>query len=471
MSNQFGTTAVVLAAGLGTRMRSAKGKVRHTVLGMPLVVHVIRAALQSGVSRVVVVVGHQAEEVEQEVRQWLPNEPVDFALQASPNGTGHAVLMAEEQTRSSKKVLVLNGDVPGILPETLNALETELERTGGTLALATSHVANPSGYGRMVRNNGEELTHIAEQKDATDEELAICEINVGLYLVDREFLFEALSEAGTDNAQGEIYLTHVVPHAVKHGKRIGTVDVPEGPEMWGINTRVELAKVEKAMRGIANEQHMLAGVTFTHPENVMISPDVVLGRDTTIRGGCRIEGNSVIGSNTTIDEGAVIKNSTIGDNVHIKPYCVIENASIGDHSAVGPFAHLRPGTKLDKQVKVGNFVETKKAHLKDGAKASHLSYLGDCEIGEESNIGAGTITCNYDGVNKFKTVLGKGVFIGSDTQLVAPVELGDGAFVGAGTTVTSNVPAGALAVSRTDQKNIEGWVARKNARRAAKDKN
>ena len=238
--------------------------------------------------------------------------------------------------------------------------------------------------------------------------------------------------------------------------------------MWGINNRVELARVESALRKQVNERHMLAGVTMTHPESVSIAPQVKIGTDTIIRGGCRLEGETTIGAGCTIDEGAIIKNAELGTGIHVKPYCVIEDAKIGDETAIGPFAHLRPGTHLEDHVKVGNFVETKKAHLKSGAKASHLSYLGDCEIGEESNIGAGTITCNYDGVNKFRTVLGKGVFIGSDTQLVAPVELGDGAFVGAGTTVTSNVPAGALAISRTDQRNIEGWVARKNARREKK---
>ena len=468
MSKQVGTTAVILAAGLGTRMKSSMGKVRHTVLGMPLVVHVVRAALESGAERVVVVVGQQAEEVEKEVRQWLPEAPLEFALQANPQGTGHAVLMAETQTEGCSRVLILNGDVPGIQASTLRDLEDSYNSHGGKLALATSTVAQPTGYGRMVRSVEGALTHIAEQKDATSTEKEIHEINVGLYLCERSFLFEALHAAGTDNAQGEIYLTHVVPHAVSQGLAIGTVSVDEGPEMWGINNRVELARVEAALRRQVNERHMLAGVTLTDPDTVTIAPQVTIGPDTLIRGGCRLEGSTSIGGGCMIDEGAVIKNATLDENVHVKPYCVIEDAKVGSGTAVGPFAHLRPGTHLETNVKVGNFVETKKAHLKAGAKASHLSYLGDCEIGEESNIGAGTITCNYDGVNKFRTVLGKGVFIGSDTQLVAPVELGDGAFVGAGTTVTSNVPAGALAISRSDQKNIEGWVARKNARREKK---
>ena len=287
MSEQVGTTAVILAAGLGTRMKSSMGKVRHTVLGMPLVVHVVRAALESGADRVVVVVGHQAEEVEREVRQWLPNAPLEFALQANPQGTGHAVLMAEKQTAGSQKVLILNGDVPGIQPSTLKALEESYDACGGTLALATSVVANPKGYGRMVRSTDGKLTHIAEQKDATETEQAIREINVGLYLCEREFLFKALHGAGTDNAQGEIYLTHVVPHAVSQGIPIGTVPVEEGPEMWGINNRVELARVESALRKQVNERHMLAGVTLTHPDSVSIAPQVVIGADTIIRGGCR----------------------------------------------------------------------------------------------------------------------------------------------------------------------------------------
>lgn len=469
MGTQPTTTAVILAAGLGTRMRSQKAKVRHHVLGVPLVVHVVRTALLSGAHQVVVVVGHQAEAVESEIRSWLPDAPLEFVLQANPNGTGHAVLMAEEATKGSERVLILSGDVPGIEAASLAKLSEEFSASGGHLALATSRVELPTGYGRMVRDAQNTLTGIAEEKDANPEEKAIQEINVGLYLCDRTLLFEALHRAGTDNAQGEIYLTHIVPHAVAKGLPIGTLPIPEGPQMWGINTRVELARVEETMRMALHREYLLAGVSMTHPASVSISPGVILGQDTLLRANVRIEGKSTLGANCIVDEGAVLINCTLGEGVHIKPHCVLEDATVGDASVIGPCAHLRAGTRLEAHVKVGNFVETKKAHLKTGAKASHLSYLGDCEIGEASNIGAGTITCNYDGVNKFRTVLGKGVFIGSDTQLVAPVTLGDGAFVGAGTTVTSDVPAGALAISRTEQKNIEGWVERKNARRAKKD--
>lgn len=468
MNGLHNSTAVILAAGLGTRMRSDLAKVRHKVLDLPLVVHVIRAAQKAGVGRIVVVVGHQADSVKADIHAHCPVGNIEFALQASPNGTGHAVLMAKEATAGAEKLLILNGDVPGIEADTLEALAMVHEHSASPLALATAEITNPTGYGRMVRSENGDLLDIVEEKDATEDQRGIHEVNVGLYLVDREFLYEALADATPANAQGEIYLTHVVPFATARGTNGETLLLEEGPEMWGINTRVELARVESEMRRAVIHRHQSQGVTIPFPETVEIGPDVVIGRDTLIRRGCRLQGQTRLGSHCTVDEGAVVLHSQVGDGAHIKPYCMLDSACLGDGVAVGPFAHLRPGTRLDDNVKVGNFVETKKAHLKAGAKASHLSYLGDCEVGEASNIGAGTITCNYDGVNKFKTTLGKEVFIGSDTQLVAPVEVGDGAFVAAGTTVTSNVPAGALAISRADQRNIEGWVKRKKARQQKK---
>jgi len=285
-----------------------------------------------------------------------------------------------------------------------------------------------------------------------------------MYLADAEFLFSSLAHVGTDNAQGEVYLTDIVAMAAAQGE-VGSLDIPEGLEMWGINDRVQLAEVEHAMRARTNEQWMRKGVSFTAPDTTTVSTDVLMGQDTLLGRGVRIGPGCEIGSHCRIDEGCVLEGTTLGDNVHVKPYCVLLDSKVGENAQVGPFAHLRPGTLLDANCKVGNFVETKKAHLHKGTKASHLSYLGDCEIGAGSNIGAGTITCNYDGVNKFKTTLGEGVFIGSDTQLVAPVSLGDHAYVGAGSTVTEDVPAGALVISRTPQRNIEGWVAKKKAER------
>ena len=407
MNGLHSTTAVILAAGLGTRMRSDLAKVRHKVLDLPLVVHVIRAAKQAGAGRVVVVVGHQAEDVKADIHQHLPEGSVEFALQASPNGTGHAVLMAKEATEGAEQLLILNGDVPGIEADTLEALGMIHANSASPLTLATAEIAHPSGYGRMVRDDDGNLVDIVEEKDATDEQRTIQEVNVGLYLVDRDFLFDALADATPANAQGEIYLTHVVPFATAAGTHGETLLLEEGPEMWGINTRVELARVESEMSRAVIHRHQTEGVTIPFPDTVEIGPDVEIGRDTLIRRGCRLQGQTKVGAHCIVDEGAVILDSQLGTGVHIKPYCMVDSAQLGDQVAVGPFAHLRPGTRLDAQVKVGNFVETKKAHLKEGAKASHLSYLGDCEIGEGSNIGAGTITRNYDGVNKFKTTLGK----------------------------------------------------------------
>ncbi len=466
MSTLSESAAVILAAGLGTRMKSKKAKVRHAVLGIPLVVHVAKAALAAGAQSVVLVVGHQAEEVEADVRRWLPDAPLSFVLQAEQLGTGHAVLMAEEATQGARHILVLNGDVPGLTADSLTRLATSFEESGGALSMATSMMEDPAGYGRMVRNDSCQIQRVVEHRDASETELAIREINVGLYLGERELVFEALHGAGTDNAQGEVYLTDVVPHAVAKGHQVGSLVLPEGPEIWGINNRLELARVEKHLRARINEAHMLAGVAMTHPETVSIAPDVTIGPDTMLRAGVRLDSGAHIGSGCLVDEVAVLANTTVGDGVHIKPYCVIQDSVVGNACQIGPFAHLRPGTNLSDQVKVGNFVEMKKAHLGLGSKASHLSYLGDCELGEGVNVGAGTITCNYDGVNKFKTVLEDGVFIGSDTQLVAPVRVGKGAFVGAGTTVTQDVPAGSLAISRTEQKNIEGWVARKKEKQS-----
>jgi bifunctional UDP-N-acetylglucosamine pyrophosphorylase/glucosamine-1-phosphate N-acetyltransferase len=305
---------------------------------------------------------------------------------------------------------------------------------------------------------------VVEQKDATEAQLALDEINVGMYLAEGTFLFETLANVGTDNAQGEVYLTDIIAAASERGD-VGTVEIPEGPEMWGINDRAELARVEGAIRLRNNEEIMRSGVSMTMPETITVEPDVEIGSDVVIGRGVRLSGKTVIGDGARIDEGAIITDSQIRAGAHIKPYSVITESHVGTESQVGPFAHLRPGTHLSAKCKVGNFVETKKARLGEGSKASHLSYLGDCELGEAVNIGAGTITCNYDGVNKFKTTMGNGVFIGSDTQLVAPVTLGDDVYVGAGTTVTEDAPSGSLVISRVPQRNIEGWVEKKKKER------
>jgi bifunctional UDP-N-acetylglucosamine pyrophosphorylase/glucosamine-1-phosphate N-acetyltransferase len=459
---QEGLVAVVLAAGKGTRMKSERTKLLHEVLGRPLVAWPIGAALEAGVERVVAVVGHQAAEVEATARASHPDARLAFALQDPPQGTGHAVLCARAAIGDARTVLIVSGDVPGLRAETLRRMLDTFEASGRTLAVLTFDKADPTWYGRIVREAGtNRVLRIVEERDATPAERAIREVNAGVYVADAAFLLDALERCGTDNDQGEIYLTDAVHLAAERGATVGTVLVEEGLDVWGINDRVDLAKVHEALQLRTNQEHMRAGVTLLAPTETTIEAGVTIGRDTVIHRGARIGGGTTIGAGCLIEEGAIITASRLADGVHVKPYCVVSESELGPRVEVGPFAHLRPGTRLDEKVKVGNFVETKKAHLGKGTKASHLSYLGDAEIGPGCNIGAGTITCNYDGEKKHLTTLGAGVFIGSDTQLVAPVTLGEGAYVGAGTTVTVDVPAGALAISRAPQRNIQGWVERK----------
>ena len=454
-----GLVAVVLAAGKGTRMKSDKAKLLHEVLGLPLVAWPIATSQQAGVSRMVVVVGHQADEVTAAARAAHPELPLAFALQDPPLGTGHAVQCAREAVGDARTVLITNGDVPGLEASTLERLLAAFDESGGHLAVLTFEKADPTWYGRIVRapETGQVLG-IVEERDATAEQRAIREVNAGVYVADGALLFEALEACGTDNDQGEIYLTDVVAYAAQRGLEVGTAQVADGLEVWGINDRVDLAQVQRGLQERVNTAHMRAGVTLLDPDQTTIEAGVSIGRDTVIHRGVRLGRGATIGAGCLIEEGAIIQASRLADGVHVKPYCVVTESELASGVEVGPFAHLRPGTRLDERVKVGNFVETKKAHLAAGTKAGHLSYLGDAEIGPGCNIGAGTITCNYDGTHKHRTTLGAGVFIGSDTQLVAPVTLGDGAYVGAGTTVTRDVPGGALAISRVPQRNIEGWV-------------
>ena len=457
-----GLVAVVLAAGKGTRMKSDRAKLLHEVLGRPLVAWPIATALDAGVARIVIVVGHQAAQVTAAAKAHAPDVPLAFALQDPPLGTGHAVLCAREAIGDAKTVLVTSGDVPGLEASTIRRLLDAFDESGGHLSVLTFEKPDPTWYGRIVRapESGRVLG-IVEERDATPAQRTIREVNAGVYVADRELLLSALDTCGTDNDQGEIYLTDVVAHAAARGLEVGTAQVADGLEVWGINDRVDLAQVQRGLQRRTNEALMRGGVTLLDPDQTTIEADVVIGRDTVIHRGVRLGRGTVVGAGCLIEEGAVIATSRLADGVHVKPYCVVNESELGPGVEIGPFAHLRPGTRLDAKVKVGNFVETKKAHLGAGTKASHLSYIGDADIGPGCNIGAGTITCNYDGTHKHRTTMGAGVFIGSDTQLVAPVSLGDGAYVGAGTTVTRDVPGGALAISRVPQRNIEGWVESK----------
>ncbi len=452
---------IILAAGLGTRMKSARIKILHRAAGRPIVDYVLDLAAGLSPTPPVMIIGHQREAVQESV-----GERARYAVQAEQLGTGHAVLQAatllEADGVTGKRILILSGDVPLTRPETLQRLLEEHERSGNALTLLTMKLSEPAMYGRIVRDESGAVTRIVEAKDASDDQKRIDEVNAGIYVFNGEHLFDNLRNLRPENAQKEYYLTDLLAVIRDAGHRVGAVIANDPVEALGVNSRGELAQVETEIQRRVVEQLMKDGVTFRNPSTVVIDSTVTIGQDTVVYPFVTLEGTTRIGSDCVIEPGVHLVNVTVGNNVHLKTGTVAEDAVIEEDAAVGPYAHLRPGTKLGKHVKIGNFVETKKAVFAEGAKASHLSYIGDADIGANVNIGAGTITCNYDGVNKHKTILEDGVFIGSDTQLVAPVRVGRGAYVGAGSTITKDVPPDALALSRTPQKIVEGWAARKN---------
>jgi bifunctional UDP-N-acetylglucosamine pyrophosphorylase/glucosamine-1-phosphate N-acetyltransferase len=460
---------VVLAAGHGKRMKSALPKVLHPVLGEPILAHVLRTAWTLRPDKLVVVVGVGREQVEAFV-QALPVPAGCVApqclIQEQQLGSGHALQAAEPGWRDCDEVVALSGDVPMLQPGTLAAL-TEA-RGEARCSLLVTDLAEPGSYGRVIGDGHGRVTRIVEHKDATETERAIRTINAGLYAFAREFLHEALPRLRNDNAQGEYYVTDLVGLAAAHAPLPVAVPVADPAEVAGINNRLELAQATAELRRRTNESWLLQGVGFDDPATAWVEATVALEPDCRIGAAVELRGTTAVAAGAVVHRGCVLTNTAVAAGAEVLPYTVATDAAIGPGAHVGPFAHLRPGTVLADHVKVGNFVETKKARIGPHAKASHLSYLGDCDIGARSNVGAGTITCNYDGVDKHKTVLGEGVFIGSDTQLVAPVTLGDGAYVGAGSTVTQDVPAGALALSRVQQVNVAGWVGRNEAKRAAR---
>jgi bifunctional UDP-N-acetylglucosamine pyrophosphorylase / glucosamine-1-phosphate N-acetyltransferase len=449
---------IILAAGLGTRMKSATIKILHRAAGRPIVDYVLDLASDLCPNPPVMVIGHQRDAV-----QKLVGDRARFAIQEEQLGTGHAVLQAATALADArgKRVLILSGDVPLTRPETLRQLLDEHERGGNALTLLTMKLAEPAMYGRIVRDPGGSVVRIVEAKDATEDEKRIGEVNAGIYVFEGEHLFDNLRSLGNQNAQGEYYLTDLLGVLRERGHRVGAVVAADPVEALGVNSRADLAQVENEIQRRVVEGLMREGVTFRNPSTVVIDSTVRIEPDTVIYPFVTLEGNTSIGRDCVIEPGSHLINVRVGNDVHIKTGTVAEDAVIEDEASVGPYAHLRPGTQLGRKVKVGNFVETKKAVFGAGAKASHLSYIGDAEVGADVNIGAGTITCNYDGKNKHKTVLEDGVFIGSDTQLVAPVRVGKGAYVGAGSTITKDVPPGSLALSRTPQRIVEGWVERK----------
>jgi len=446
---------VVLAAGQGTRMRSARAKVLHEIAGRPLLLHVLHAVGPLGADRTVVVVGHQADSV----RAACEGYSVVFALQEQQRGTGHAVAIAAEAALRdfSGDVLILYGDVPLLREATLARLVAEHRSRGATLTMLTTVVEDPHGYGRIVRDPSGALSRIVEQRDASEAERAITEVNPGIYCVRRDFLVEALAGLRPNNAQGELYLTDVVAEAVSRGLPVATEPV-DPDEVAGINSRVDLAAVEATLRREIVRRHMDAGVTFLDPQTAYVEADVEIGTDTTIGPIVRLRGRTRIGRDCTIEGNAFLHDATIGDGVHLKPMVVIAESRVDAGSILGPFCQLRPGSHLHEGVHVGNFVEVKKSELGAGTKANHLAYLGDATIGRDTNVGAGTITCNYDGFEKHRTVIGDRVQIGSDSQLVAPVTIADDAYVATGTTVRHDVEAGALAFNPRPDQRRPGWV-------------
>jgi bifunctional UDP-N-acetylglucosamine pyrophosphorylase/glucosamine-1-phosphate N-acetyltransferase len=455
--------AVVLAAGKGTRMKSQLAKVLHEVCGRPLAFFPARCALELGAAPVVAVVGHQAEAVEAALKAGLAGGALRFAVQREQLGTAHAVLAARDALGDHRgPVAILSGDTPLLTTATLRAVVEAREAAGAAISLAVMTLPDPRGYGRIVRDGRGAPRAIVEEKDASEAERAIREVNAGLYCVDGAFLWDALSRVGAANAQREFYLTDLVALAAA-GAGAVAVEVPS-LEAAGVNDRAELSRAGRAMTERIALELMRAGVTIEDPARFDVDDGVAIGADTVIEPGVRLRGRTRIGSGCRIAQGAVLTDATVADGATVKPYSVVEDAVIGPRAIVGPFSRLRPGTELGEDVHVGNFVETKKARLAKGAKANHLTYLGDAVIGERVNVGAGTITCNYDGEKKHETRVGDGAFIGSDSTLVAPVEIGAGAYIGAGSTITEAVPPGALAVGRGRQVIKEGWVAARKAK-------
>jgi bifunctional UDP-N-acetylglucosamine pyrophosphorylase/glucosamine-1-phosphate N-acetyltransferase len=449
---------VILAAGLGKRMKSRLPKVLHCLGGKPLLSHVLKTARGLGPKKIAVVVGHGAEEV----REACDGGDIAWVLQEKQLGTGHAVAYAAKTFGDFPgDLLILNGDVPFITEETLIGLLHRHHEQKATLTFITAHLAKPQGYGRIVRDGKGEVARIVEERDATAAEKRITEINAGIYVASPRFLFAALESLSNRNDQNEYYLTDIVAAALKVKESVRTMEAEDAREIMGVNTREELALMEKLVREKINRKWMAAGVTLKDPETTYIEEGVKIGRDTVVGPNTHLLGGTVVGERCRIDGSAYLTNAQLADGVHLRFSVVLTDCKVGDGAIVGPFAHLRPGTQLGRQVHIGNFVETKEAKLGDGVKANHLTYLGDVTVGRETNIGAGTITCNYDGFAKYPTTIGERVQVGSDSTLVAPVRLGDDVYVATATTVRRDVPAGALVYNERVERTRKGWTEQK----------
>ena len=468
-----GLAAVVMAAGLGKRMQSKHAKVLHPVAGRPMVLYSVDLALRVAGHQIAVVVGHQADRVSEVIKQATAGRnghvPLSIVEQRELLGTGHAVLQTRpvfvESGRSMPaQLIILNGDTPLLRESTLRELLEVHRRQEAAVTILTAVLEDASGYGRVVRPSSDDyVSRIVEDRDADAAVKAIHEINVGTYIVDGDFLFSALEQLQPTNAQGELYLTDIVQTAVEQGRRVAAVRLEDPNEGLGVNTRRQLAEAEQVVRRQIRSRWLDAGVHMVDPESTWIDAGVTIGKDSVLYPNVMLEGSTVIGEDSIVRSGTRITDCIVGNRVEILDHCVFRDSRIEDDATLGPFTHLRPQVLVRKGAKIGNFVEAKKTELGEGSKANHLSYLGDTKIGKGVNIGAGTITCNYDGVRKAETIIEDGVFIGSDTQLVAPVTVGAGSVVAAGTTVTQNVPPDSLVISRVTQVTRPGWAAKRRA--------
>jgi bifunctional UDP-N-acetylglucosamine pyrophosphorylase / glucosamine-1-phosphate N-acetyltransferase len=448
---------VILAAGKGTRLKSSVAKVLHPAGGRPLIEHVVRCGAPLKPKRIVTIVGHQAEQVSAIV------EPLEaqIVLQQPQNGTGHAMLVAKRAMGNAKLAIILPGDAPLIRAETLKSLLSTHRAGNAAATILTAVLADPNGYGRIVRKTETQVGAIVEDSQLAPEQRELNEINSSIYCFTLAKLWPALSRVKPNNKHREIYLTDAIAELASKGETVLAQIVPDSREVLGCNTRADLAEVDRIFRERKREELMAAGVTIQLPETVLIDPDVTAGEDCTLEPGVQLLGKTKLGECCTIQTGSVLLNAILDDHVTVKPHSLIEESRLEDRTTVGPFARLRTGTHLKAGARVGNFVETKKAVIGEGSKVPHLSYIGDAKLGSKTNIGAGTITCNYDGVNKYQTTIGNRVFVGSDSVLVAPVRIGDGAYIAAGSAITENVPAESLGIARGKQVNKKGWAAKK----------
>lgn len=474
MPNQKITAArdfaiVIMAAGKGTRLKSKRAKVLHEIAGQPLLAHVIRAARQIvPAEHIHVIVGHQAESV----RAAVAPMGVKFVMQADQRGTGHAIMCAREQVAAYQNILVLSGDAPLIRPETIARVRDFHLAKKAAMTILTAEPPDPFGYGRVIRlgAGSDRVKAIVEQKALTKSQQKAREINSGIYAFAARSLFANIDHLGTDNAHHEFYLTDMAALLVKAKATVVALKASDPGEVLGANTLAELASLDASLRMRKCNDLMAAGVSIYRPETCVVDLDVEIGADTILEPFVQVLGRTRIGSDCRIRSFSVVRDSQMADNVLIRPGCIIDQSTIASGAQLGPYAHLRPGSEIGEGAHVGNFVETKKTRMGRGAKANHLSYLGDSDIGMGVNVGAGTITCNYDGVNKHMTIIEEDAFIGSDSTLVAPVRIGKGAYVAAGSTITQDVPADALALGRSRQIIKEGWASERRATQTTKHK-